>query len=142
MSLPRNLDCGHSFGILKLCINFVSVAMVAADIVLNIFDMAKVINDANIAEVLASGKPVVIDFWATWCGPCRVLGPTVEEVAEEYADKAIVAKCNVDDCEDISMKYGIRNIPTLVFIKNGEVVDRTVGVVSKQDITSRIEKLL
>ena len=97
--------------------------------------MAKVINDANIAEVLASGKPVVIDFWATWCGPCRV-------VAEEYADKAIVAKCNVDDCEDISMKYGIRNIPTLVFIKNGEVVDRTVGVVSKQDITSRIEKLL
>ena len=104
--------------------------------------MAKVINDANIAEVLASGKPVVIDFWATWCGPCRVLGPTVEEVAEEYADKAIVAKCNVDDCEDISMKYRIRNIPTLVFIKNGEVVDRTVGVVSKQDITSRIEKLL
>ena len=104
--------------------------------------MAKVINDANIAEVLASGTPVVIDFWATWCGPCRVLGPTVEEVAEEYADKAIVAKCNVDDCEDISMKYGIRNIPTLVFIKNGEVVDRTVGVVSKQDIVSRIEKLL
>ena len=104
--------------------------------------MAKVITDASIAEVLASGKPVVIDFWATWCGPCRVLGPTVEEVAEEYADKAIVAKCNVDDCEDISMKYGIRNIPTLVFIKNGEVVDRTVGVVSKQDITSRIEKLL
>lgn len=104
--------------------------------------MAKVINDANIAKVLASGKPVVIDFWATWCGPCRVLGPTVEEVAEEYADKAIVAKCNVDDCEDISMKYGIRNIPTLVFIKNGEVVDRTVGVVSKQDIVSRIEKLL
>lgn len=104
--------------------------------------MAKVINDANIAEVLASGKPVVIDFWATWCGPCRVLGPTVEEVAEEYAYKAIVAKCNVDDCEDISMKYGIRNIPTLVFIKNGEVVDRTVGVVSKQDIASRIEKLL
>lgn len=104
--------------------------------------MAKVINDANIAEVLASGRPVVIDFWATWCGPCRVLGPTVEEVAEEYADKAIVAKCNVDDCEDISMKYGIRNIPTLVFIKNGEVVDRTVGVVSKQDIVSRIEKLM
>ncbi len=116
--------------------------MVAADVFLNRFDMAKVINDANIAEVLASGKPVVIDFWATWCGPCRVLGPTVEEVAEEYADKAIVAKCNVDDCEDISMKYGIRNIPTLVFIKNGEVVDRTVGVVSKQDIVSRIEKLL
>lgn len=113
-----------------------------ADIFIKIYIMAQVINDANIAEVLASGKPVVIDFWATWCGPCRVLGPTVEEVAEEYAGRAIVAKCNVDDCEDISMKYGIRNIPTLVFVKNGEVVDRTVGVVSRQDITARIEKML
>ena len=104
--------------------------------------MAQVINDANFAEILASPKPVVIDFWATWCGPCRVLAPTVEEVAEEMAGKAIVAKFNVDDCEDISIKYGIRNIPTLIFIKNGEVVDRTVGVVSKQDIVARIEKML
>ena len=104
--------------------------------------MAQVINDANFAEVLASSKPVVIDVWATWCGPCRVLAPTVEEVAEEMADKAIVAKCNVDDCEDISIKYGIRNIPTLLFIKNGEVVDRTVGVVNKQDIIARIERML
>ena len=93
-------------------------------------------------EVLQSDKPVLVDFWATWCGPCRVLAPTVEEVAEEMAGKAIVAKCNVDDCEDISIKYGIRNIPTLIFIKNGEVVDRTVGVVSKQDIVARIEKML
>ena len=104
--------------------------------------MAQVINDANFAEILASPKPVVIDFWTTWCGPCRVLAPTVEEVAEEMADKAIVAKCNVDDCEDISIKYGIRNIPTLLFIKNGEVVDRTVGVVNKQDIIARIERML
>ena len=104
--------------------------------------MAQVINDANFAEVLASSKPVVIDFWAAVCGPCRVLAPTVEEVAEEMADKAIVAKCNVDDCEDISIKYGIRNIPTLLFIKNGEVVDRTVGVVNKQDIIARIERML
>ena len=87
-------------------------------------------------------RPAIVDFSATWCGPCRVLGPTVEEVAEEYADKAIVAKCNVDDCEDISMKYGIRNIPTLVYIKNGEMVDRTVGVVSKQEICARIDKML
>ena len=85
---------------------------------------------------------MVIDFWATWCGPCRVLGPTVEEVAGEYEGRAVVAKCNVDDCEDISMKYGIRNIPTLLFFKGGQVVDRTVGVVSKQEITSRIDKLI
>ena len=101
--------------------------------------MATVINDANIAEILSSPMPVLIDFW---CGPCRVLSPTVDEVAAEYEGRAIVAKCNVDDCEDISMKYGIRNIPTLLFFKNGELVDRTVGVVSKQEITARIEKLI
>lgn len=104
--------------------------------------MDTVITNTNVSEVLSSSKVVVVDFWATWCGPCRVLGPTVDEVASEFEGRAVVAKCNVDDCEDVAVKYGIRNIPTLLFFRNGEVADRTVGVVSKQEIASRIEALL
>lgn len=104
--------------------------------------MAKVITESNVAEVLNSGLPVVIDFWATWCGPCRVLAPTVDEVAAEMEGKAIVAKCNVDDCENIAMTYGIRNIPTLLYFKDGQLADRTVGVVSKADIVAKIESLI
>lgn len=104
--------------------------------------MEKIVNDANIAEILASKEPVLIDFWATWCGPCRALAPTVEEIAGEFDGRAVVAKCNVDDCPGISATYGIRNIPTLLYFKNGEVVDRTVGVVSKADIAARLTKLI
>ena len=104
--------------------------------------METVITENNISEILASDKPVVIDFWATWCGPCRILGPTVDDVAAEMDGRAVIAKCNVDDFEDLAAQYGIRNIPTLLYIKGGEVVDRTSGLVSKQDILAKIQNLL
>ena len=103
--------------------------------------MAKVITNTNFEELIAGVKPVMIDFWATWCGPCRILSPTVDEVAEEYADRITVAKCNVDDAEEIAMRFRIMSIPTLIFIKGGEVVDKRVGVVSKEEIVSIINSI-
>lgn len=104
--------------------------------------MAKIVTNANFADIIAGQKPVVVDFWATWCGPCRALAPVVEEIASEYEGKAEVVKCNVDDCGDIATKYGIRSIPTLLFFKGGEVVDRLVGAVPRSSITSKIDTLL
>ena len=104
--------------------------------------MEKIITDANFAEILNTDMPVMVDFWATWCGPCRALAPVVEELAHEFAGKAVVGKCNVDDCDDLPMNFGIRSIPTLLFFKNGQVVDRIVGAAPKADIAARLNALL
>lgn len=104
--------------------------------------MEKIITDANFAEILNTDMPVMVDFWATWCGPCRALAPVVEELAGEYAGKAVIGKCNVDDCDELPVKYGIRSIPTLLFFKNGELVDRLVGAAPKSGIAAKLDALL
>ena len=104
--------------------------------------MALQITNENYAEVLASGQPVVIDFWAEWCGPCRMVAPIVEELAAEYEGKVVISKCDVDDNDDIVAEYKVRNIPTIVFIKGGEVVDKHVGAINKADLKAKIDALL
>ena len=104
--------------------------------------MAIAINKENLQEILAQEKPVVIDFWAEWCGPCRMMSPIVDDLAAELEGKAVIAKCDVDGNEELAMKYGVRNIPTIVFIKGGEVVDKQVGAVSKDVLKAKIENLL
>tara|TARA_Y100000768_G_scaffold294666_1_gene228483 strand:+ start:514 stop:837 length:324 start_codon:yes stop_codon:yes gene_type:complete len=100
------------------------------------------LNDENFKDYIASDKPVLVDFWAEWCGPCKMLTPIIEELAEEYADRAVIAKVNVDQASSIAQQYSIRSIPALLFFKNGAVEQQLVGAVPKEDITKIIDGLL
>jgi thioredoxin 1 len=105
--------------------------------------MALEITDANFEEtVLNSSKPVMVDFWAAWCGPCRMVGPIIDEISTEYADNAVVGKVDVDANQEFAAKYGVRNIPTVLVFQNGEVVGRQVGVAPKASYTDAIDALL
>jgi len=108
-----------------------------------IIQMALEITDANFEElVLKSEKPVLVDFWAAWCGPCRMVGPVIEEISNEYSDKAVVGKVDIDSNQEYAAKYGVRNIPTVLVFNKGEIVTRQVGVAPKNTYTEAIDRLL
>lgn len=100
------------------------------------------ITPENFDSIVNGSLPVLVDFWAPWCGPCRSLSPIVDEVADELAGKLTVAKCNVDDNQDLAMKYGVMSIPTLIVFKNGEEIDRSVGALPKARLQALLEKHL
>ena len=105
--------------------------------------MALEITDSNFEEtVLKSDKPVLVDFWAAWCGPCRMVGPIIDELSEEYEGKAVVGKVDIDSNQQYAAQFGVRNIPTVLVFKNGELVDRKVGVSSKNDYAQALDKLI
>ena len=103
--------------------------------------MEVTITSENFESLKNGQKPLVIDFWATWCGPCRMVAPIISEMAEKYDGRIVVGKCDVEESEDLAAEFGIRNIPTILFIKNGEVVDKLVGAVSKQKFEEKFESL-
>jgi thioredoxin 1 len=105
--------------------------------------MALEVNDGNFDEVvLKSDKPVIVDFWAEWCGPCRMIAPIIEEISKEYEGKALVTKCDVDNSPVVAAKYSIRNIPTILFFKDGKIADKQVGAVPKNNFVNKLNAIL
>ncbi|MCR4592679.1 MAG: thioredoxin [Bacteroidaceae bacterium] len=104
--------------------------------------MAQIINSNNFEALVATGKPIVLDFWATWCGPCRRVGPIIEALAQDYEGQVIIGKCDVEEDEDMAVRFGVRNIPTVVFIKNGEVIDKVVGAAARPVYEEKIKSML
>ena len=104
--------------------------------------MAQKITSENFQALVNTGKPIMLDFWATWCGPCRMVGPVIEELAKEYEGKAIIGKCDIEEDEELPQRFGIRNIPTILFIKNGEVVDKQVGAAGRAVFENKLKAIL
>jgi thioredoxin 1 len=105
--------------------------------------MAFEFTDTNFNETAIEGESLsVVDFWAEWCGPCRQVTPIIEELSKDYDGKALIGKMNVDDNPEVSMKYGIRSIPTILFLKNGEIVDKHVGTATKEALVQKIDSLI
>ena len=103
--------------------------------------MEKIITDANFAEALNTDMPVMVDFWATWCGPCRALAPVVEELAAEYAGKAVIGKCNVDENRSLTTRFEVQGIPAIFLMKNGKIADTQIGYCTKEQLKAKIERL-
>lgn len=104
--------------------------------------MALAITDSTFDDLLNEGKPMVVDFWATWCGPCKKIGPYIEELAEKYAEQAIIGKVDVDENDQLAIRFGVRNIPTVLFIKNGQVTEKQVGAAPKAVYEAKLQSIL